>query len=688
MNQTTNNKASNGLIICYIAYLLTLSAFFVSSFFPELRLWGINHWAYLPEIWRYVLFGLGILILIGVILFNNREENFEHKLDSLTDKTYYIFSAILVIVLTACFILFKVKTYFLGDGYGFLSQLTDGKNVFIRTHEIASSFTIYWINYLLKSSTESHALLSYQIYSISTGVLLISICLYISKTLFSSFLSRIIFALTIFSSGFMLLFFGYVENYALFNLFVIIFCLTSLLVIDKKANKLIALIITLLAISFHIFGVTLIPALLYLIFRDTKIGAKVKNIKRISKLLISSILTIIFISIFYYFYLNNYFFRFSIVPIFRDRFTVENYTIFSSNHILDFLNLLFILFPSVLLVTLLLYRYRNKLKNLKYELTFFSILLLSNLSACFIFNPRLGMPRDWDLFAFCGIPLIIGFSYVFIKLKGDNNSPVFNMAILVISLNLIILIPRIHIQNNPEPALEVFLDYIELDKKKNRYVSQLLYNYYTNNNMEDKQSSLKNKWSNDYPEEAMLKKAVEFEKQKEYSKAISLYHKIIALNPIYPDAYNNLGICYYKQNKIDTSITLFEISKGFSPNRISILYNLGLAYYSRNNFIKAEKEWLRVNNLTDTLTILPISLAKLYKKTNQKEKSFLYFKEASKFKDAPLNVFLELGYHYYNKRQYSLSAQYLKFAQKRGLEDKELQRMISQYPLLKPYFKE
>ena len=682
MNQITNNKASSGLIISYFAYSLTLSAFFVSSFFPELRLWGINHWAYLPEIWRYILFGLGLLILISVILLNNREENFEKKLNSLTDKTYYIFSAILIVGLTACFILFRVKTYFLGDGYTIFSQLASD-NPFIKQREIGEALIHIWVKNMFGTGKEA-ALLSFQSISIISGLLLIITSAYFSKLLFKKNIERIIFLSGVCTGGYMLLYFGYVEYYSIFVLSVLLYSFIGLLIAKEKLNRWFILPALFFSIFLHIMGVTLIPSAIYLFFSNSKTANFISKFKASTKYLSGTVLIILLSAVFYYFYSHYYFFRFSLVPLVADRFTIEGYTMFSDNHIIDFINLLFILIPSLLILTATIYT-KDINKIFKHtSIRFLILMILSTSGAAFIFDPKLGMPRDWDLFSFAGIPIVIFLFFVPFILKNKRNK----ITILLVSLNCLILIPKIKCQNEPENSIKQVNQYINFDKKKNRPTIASIKNYY--DKLGDKNSSKKYqaKWINEYPEMQLLENALSLKNSGKFHQSISLYHNVIKINPIIGGSYLHIGDCYIYLKNYDSALFYLKIADGMNPNNPTTLHNFATIYLNIGKIKKAEETWLKAINIDDTTAIYLFGLSSLYKQKKDYENWFIYLDKASKLNNCPYYVFSELGEYYLLKKDYRKAATNFESALIRGLDKRYMNSVFKDSPLLKPYFEE
>ncbi len=79
-----------------------------------------------------------------------------------------------------------------------------------------------------------------------------------------------------------------------------------------------------------------------------------------------------------------------------------------------------------------------------------------------VFNPNLGMARDWDVFSFAGLPLVLLFTLLLIEQK--------QLAALGLCamLALLVLLPRAGAQVAPQIAISHFRNYAKLNPLMNR----------------------------------------------------------------------------------------------------------------------------------------------------------------------------------------------------------------------------
>jgi len=674
------------LSVIFATYYAVLVVFLATSFFPQYRLWGVNWWAYFPGYIPFVLFAIGAMAPIVVRAVRRRGSDVGYERAS-ADKSgkYFIIVFCLTVLYALAFYLLRVKTHFLGDGYQILSILASD-NPFIKPTEQGEALIHLWVKSLIGGDAETSALLSYQMVSISAGLLFLIAVAWVSKRLFDRTIDRILFWLGLASSGYMLLFFGYVENYSLFVLSVAVYSLIGLLIIKGKINRLLILPVLALAIFFHVLGVTLIPSAIYLLVASSKLGNALARLNSKTKLLMGAITVVILLSLFYHYYSTDYFFRFALVPLFENRFTVEGYTLFSLKHIGDYLNLLILLLPGLPLVvaTLLFLPVRRMLRQRAYR--YLLILLASTLGAVFIFDPKLGMPRDWDLFSFSGVPLTI-FSYYFLlnTRSKSRHRPGARIGLLSVFLGFLSLFPRAGSQAVEDISVAHVMNYIDLDKARNMPVRAVLFDYYKELGKQDKTAFLKRQWRGELLEDDMLVKAFSLLEQNQVRPAISLLNQLLGRNPGIATAWGHLGEAYLLLNRYDSALMFLNISEGMNPYNPVVHYNLGFAYYAKTEYEKAKRYYLRALEI-DTLLLEPLlGLAYVYTQLDQYDKYIDVLLRVGSRDDAPVQAIEKLGNYYVQQGQYQLAAETFQRALQKGLDSTYVNQLTEKHPQLLQY---
>src|SRR4030042_2298143 len=101
---------------------------------------------------------------------------------------------------------------------------------------------------------------------------------------------------------------------------------------------------------------------------------------------------------------------------------------------------------------------------------------------------------------------------------------------------------------------------------------------------------------------------VDFYRQREISKAIQAYQKVIELDPTYVEAYNNLGIIYQDIGDFDKALEAYQKAIEYYQKALNVNplhgethYNIGLLYEQLKNFnlaISHYQKFIRLSSKT------------------------------------------------------------------------------------------
>jgi tetratricopeptide (TPR) repeat protein len=682
IDSSKTSKSGQGVYLS-AAYYLVIALFLLASLFPEARVWGINWWGYLPFMAKLGLLMVGIAVLPTVTYWARRSQNDSPPIrDAAQRSTGYLRRAGLTIILFGfSFVMFRGTTHFLGDGYQLLSRLADRVPP-VKTWDVGATLIHFTLFSLLSGEPNARALLTYQTISIASGVGLLVTIAFLSRTLFNDNLQRYLFFLGLASGGYMLMFFGYVENYALLVSAIMVYVLMGLVALKGKASQWWVAPPLLLAIFLHIFSVLLIPSLLYLMLRNTPIGQWIKGLSAKMKLLIGAAVALVGVFIYYYLYTNYYFFTFALLPIVPNRFTVENDTLFSIKHVTDICNLLMLLVPGlpVFLTAAMAFRGKGLLRRAEYR--FLLIIVLSTLGAIWVFNPGIGMPRNWDLFSIVGVPLaVICFYYVLENCPSVKD--VLCTAVPAIALGFLLLVPRIATQAVPNLAIAHFKNYLVLDKIRNRNGRELLIDYYERIGDTTAAKEERARKERDFPEISLHRKGVELMSQGRLGEALNYFQRALLLNPLYYNVYANVGGCYLHLGNLDSALVLLKIADGVNPYSPSIITNIGTAYLRKGEYDRAQEYFLRSLQIDSTGQNALAGLASVYLQLNQFDRSLNYVSKIHALTDMPYDYFRQAGDAYLDKKAFAHAAQAYKYALDRGLDSSYVKNLSRKFPQLK-----
>ncbi len=663
-------------------YVLIVLAFCIASISRGLRVWGLNWWAYFSTPTLIILSLVGLAVVPVTILITRRlhSESSPEVGHTESVRSYAVKVGVLVIVAVSAFLVFCARTHFLGDGYQLLSRLAR-EDVFTKPWDAGASLLLYGIFNLLSGESLTRALQSFQIVSVASGALFVVSAAAFSWILFEDRLRRWLFLGGLVSGGYKLLFFGYVENYAPFILAVSIYALLCLCVLRGRCSRFWSLAPFAAACYFHIFGALLLPSLAYLLLRDTVVGKWVRSLSVRTRSMAVLFLAAVGAAAYYYLYTHYYFFTFALLPLLPDRFTIEHDTLFSLKHLTDLANLFLLLAPGLPVAVALALSDRTEGLKKRPEYVFLWILIAGTAGAVWIFNPGIGMPRNWDLFSVAGPPIVI-LCYFYTADKYRDAITLARAGILMIAASVLLLGGRVASQAIPEVGVAHFRDYLALDKLRNRNARTMLADYYKRAGDTAAVKAAEAEAVSDFPELDLYVQGRALQKEKKYTEAMAKYQRAMQIDPVYYDAYLYLGICYLEQGFPDQALYYLKISDGLNPYNSLTLYHIGSAYLRKNDFARAEKIMLDVIRLDSTQYPAMAALANVYLNTRQFDKSIKYFSGVFKYGKMPYHYFQQGGDSYVLQKAFPEASQAYRYALQLGLDSAYVRAQHAKYPEL------
>lgn len=666
----------------FVAYFATLLLFFIGSFLTDQRTWGVDVWGYLPGYGRYALIAIGAFIGVLVMIKGQSQSPLVAVGDiEWTGRTSLLLSIGFVTTFMALFYLLKTETHFLGDGITLLTQFSRD-NPPIKSREIGEMAAHAWAKRLSSDTGLPSALFAYRFVSFLAGFLFLTLVVVFTRLRYGGKQQAAFHALGIVSGGYMLLYFGYVENYSLFCFSVALFTLGGLLILHRDFSRWLILIPTALAIFLHILGITLLPAAVYLLLRDSRLGLRLWRTSWAIRLALAAAIISLVGCVFAYFYIQDDFFRFSIVSPFRNWHSVRGYTLFSSRHLSDIINLLLTLVPGIFVAAAVFWTVRQRELIRRAEFPFLCLLALSTVGASFIFDPKLGMPRDWDLFSFCGIPLAaLSLWLIWSSVKGVAMRRA--ITILFVSLGFLSLGPRVAVLHNPSAALTQVEDYVKLDPQRSRTFMWILSQYYQERGDTIRAREIDMERPRQFPEEQMMWKARLLIDDAQIPEAEDLIRQILNINPFYSDAWANLATCLRRTGRYDSALICIRIGDGLNPYNPTYLIEMGHAYFNLKNYPSAARAWERSASLDSGKYVPLYNLARLWQMLGDDQKYLSFLQRVATRPDAPGAVVKTLGDYYLAQSDWHRAADTYALAVRQGLDTNYVRKLIVQYPQLK-----
>lgn len=580
-SESGSARLEQRILVAYYASLALLTA---GAFLGSGRVWGFNWWSYLP-VWVWLLIFLGsAFVPIVVRRISPSSGRPQSSLVGLIWTVAGLIGAVSIFYLCAN------RTHFLGDGLQILHNLRTSTS----THmfwNVPAEWIQEQVFGFIGGNTEVEAKLAIQLISWGSGALTIGSLLWAGRMLGLGPVDNWLFCLVVLTSGIGMLFFGYVETYPPFIFAVTLTCLLGTLAADGKISRWWAVITCLISIALHLFAVTLLPAVIYLVLRPTSFWQRLLRLPTFVRYGFPAMLMVAGIFAVGYWAMHDYQIRFMLVPSLPDRFTVDGYTLFSFSHLLDMVNLKFLLIPAAALVAVEVWRHRRVVtRSDRYRFLFAAA--IAGVGLVFVFDPKLGMLRDWDLFAYASVPVVLFWS-LFCLAPSHVTRAGRALAILTIALNLVVLAPRVAVAMSPDRSMRMVEQIFRLERAKAKSLHFLTVDYLRSNGYKARGDSLANSILTRYPEINLHEQAVTLYDKGRARESIVLDSLALSINPAYYDPYTSMCAAYVSLNQLDKALEVGEIVFGLNPRNPGIAYNLGNinAHLSR---LKASERYLKI----------------------------------------------------------------------------------------------
>jgi len=524
----------------------------------------------------------------------------------------YLLVALVSVGVYALLWLLREQVYILGDGYlnsEFLTRPT------IKGKLVAEPLTafIFWFFYqkiLLPLRIEDPAL-SFVILNCLAGVAFLFVLRRLAGLLFKTPIEKLVMILFVLSAGSSQLFFGYVEDYALLLLVLLVYILVSVRHLHGKGHWFTPAVMLGVLFTLHFGAIFLAPTLLISYLREKSIW---KIFLQIATAI--AVAAIIFVVIGYPFHIfvDTFLQRRSLsgshaLPMAELSSEWQRYTIFSWEHLLDMFNQQMLVTPFALLMIvsgMLLLARQIQLKDPV-------LLFLIASSLCtFLFlgivNCEIGASRDWDLQASYSLPHLLLAGFLWIR-YGQRRIRLITVLIVYTVVTLLHTISFVLINADEQKGAHRFE--VLIDSRlwaRNSIVlgvGDLLKRYYVAKGDYQTAALLGEKFSREFPNDAYIQKLAgdiyyenlhqEQKAETFYSKAVELSHELTS--GYYRDACVRLGNIYNKKGQVDDAISAYQKAVAANPQVWDAYFNLGNVYFRRREYGLAAENFEKVIQL-------------------------------------------------------------------------------------------
>ena len=609
-------------------------------------------------------------------------------------RRVWITRTMALILALAAFLALHSAHHFLGDGYLLLRKLEadtlqDQSRApltfaFIRTlHHAGRAF---W------ETAEN----TYRIYSYASGVLYVLLAFPAAAALSKNALEKSIVLAFLLTTGTMQLFFGYVENYALYMPGLLLYLLLGLRTLENRmplwAPALVLGLLLALHQAFAVFG----PSLLFLAYRTWRQGWDTvpswKNtaatVAALCCVPVSTAALLELSGIGFDGYLGRMGGR-NFLPLFAEPGLQSQYRIFSLAHFLDFLNQQLLSAPAACMAIFLVR------KSHLGRQTFLLIAAVFPLFFTFLARPEIGVFRDWDIFSLPALPLTLWVATALMA-RIRAREALFHSAFLLcgaaafhtlfyIGLNasagpaearFVHLVNRLtgisavnswltlgkfhRKQNNTDAALHAYKRSIEADSTN---AQRWILVGAVHREMGHSTDSIEyfKEAVNLRPDLALpyMNLGAAYSDMGQFGRAIEFTSKAIALQPDLATAHTNLGQMYRRIGKHVQAISALERAAAIRPNHAGTHAFLGATYREAGQNAKA------IAHLEKAVALRPhhpptlVNLAVAYSDAGRNDRAIELLKEAVAIQPEYAAAHASLGAIYGRIGQFDTSIQYL-----------------------------
>ncbi len=570
--------------------------------YPDSRLWGFNHLVFLPSLAHYTYVAAALLIMsLFIPALNLPFARLNEKSAAmLFHKPHTLAWLFISGTAVAIFWIFKRPTHFLGDGYTIINNIAAEGAVVYKWTEIGAIRVIDMVARVLSLDSIKGAEQAFAFVSILSGGVAIYLMHAIAREIFEHPSDRLLlFCLMVFS-GWTLLFFGYAENYPVLWPFLLGYILTAIRYINGHGHWIWPVVIATAAVTIHLQAAVFAVSLPVMIISR---GPLQRTYKRYRGIISGSAiaLAVAGIAFFVWKYFTSVGFAIHFLPLLHGRPIAPDYALISLPHFLDIFNLLNLLIPTwplLLLPGLVLFRVREFDWIDKFLIAF----SIGGLAFLFLIDPRLGMGRDWDLFAACLLGPSIFLSCRFIQSTGSWQ----NLKPLLPLIAALCVIPFFITNLSKEPSINYVKFLLKLDESISKPGWVTLQNWYRDNGEEDKAKEIADYTFVRYPRGRSIIFANQLSAEGKHKAALHIADSLYMDDPWSREVINLLGAIHLRRGNIQKGFEYLRAGLALSPYDYRSITNMAWGFQAIGRNDSAIVYLLRAHRLAPR-EIMPIN---------------------------------------------------------------------------------
>lgn len=553
------------------------------------RLWGVNHLNFLPGFYTHLYLAGGALVLLLLIpvLRTGARQIYGFTAGLIFKDRYKFRWAIISATALALFWFFRMPIHLLGDSYSVIENIGNDLPVILKWSEMGAIAAAVGVAQLLPMSGTELGRYAYEIISVISGAITIFFMCGLAYELGKEAVGRLLIFALLIAAGWIVLFLGHTENYPILWPFVSGYIYFGIKYMKGEGRLIWPTLFLLAGLICHMQTIFIAVSYPILLTAGEQSGKAYRKHKRLI-MAVGAALVIAAGVILIWIYRNLPELGYLFMPILKGHPASPDYWLLSPVHLLDIMNQYLLLVP--LLPLLIIFAWKRWSAIVANKLDLYLLALTAGGFAFVLFiEPKLGMARDWDLFALVGLSPVLFFG------RGlANSGPKQSILFPITSIAAVFLIiPFIATNLNSQSAVDNYKYLLNLDLSKSRVGIALLERIYRDQGDSKTADSLHSVLENSYPAVTLMPQAMALYRQARYIEAMAIVRDLAELEPNSNEILNIRGLLNMRLGNHAQAVKDLERAAKGAQYDSRILGNLAIVYQSIGNYDKAINTWRR-----------------------------------------------------------------------------------------------
>lgn len=593
--------------------------------------WGADLLYYYPDSLRVVF------ILLAILVFVPRVRARLHALVAALPAALWgkgvrtwIVRVLFALLALAGFVALQSARHLLGDGYLYLRELDAGMTE--RVDRAPLTFALIRLLHDAGAALWRTAENTYRVYSYASGLLYLVLAFATAGALGRNGREKSVVFAFLLTTGYVQLFFGYVENYAFYMPASLLYLLAGLRSLEGRVPLYVPALVLGLLVPFHFLFVLFAPSLLMLGYcgyrrRDTSMP-RWKNVADILAAVFSAPLGALLV-----FWISGFEFgaflertggKHHILPLFADPGFHVPYSIVSVSHLLDFINLQILSAPAAAMAVFLFGG-----KDVRHHPFLLSAAAVP-LFFTFVANPEIGAFRDWDILALPALPFTLWAVAALLEHRRQDKRTHRSVSVICAAAALHTLL-WIGLNANPAAAETRYVHLMgRLNGHAASYGWETLGTYYR--------------------------------LQGRTIPALNAYKRALDANPQNPRHWLSVGIIYCDLGRPDRGIEHLRKATEIQPDLAEAHINLGTAYLGTGRHVAAIDHLRKAVELQPEGALGLVNLGAAYNEAGRYGEALDPLRKALELQPGHPGAHVNIGASFHGLGRYEEAVEYLETA--------------------------